>query len=417
MNNVENSNMGLDILFLGRLFPKENEKEIRSKARVDMQDAANNLQWNIIQGIDNNNINGSLKVLNYLPIDSYPKHYKDCFIKTFIFNHSDNSEDVNVGFCNLQYAKQILCGVNFIKHIKKWAIKYTGKPKVILCYSANTMFLQLISKAKRINKKIHVSIIIADIPEFAANADLRGIKKLFNRYQVKKSTKMLLYADSFVLLTKHMKERLKITKPYIVVEGIAPERVDTITTNEEQVIKNILYSGSLNVKYGIIELLKAFMLIPGFDYRLTLCGLGNTETEINNFLLKDKRIVYLGKVDYQTVLEMQTKATVLVNPRQNNEVFTKYSFPSKNLEYLSSGTPLIAYKLDGIPDEYDNFINYVDNNTEEALADKIIEICELSKEKRAEIGKKAREFVTEYKNKQTQSNKIINLVSAMIKPN
>ena len=38
-----------------------------------------------------------------------------------------------------------------------------------------------------------------------------------------------------------------------------------------------------------------------------------------------------------------------VNPRQNNEEFTKYSFPSKTMEYLASGVPVVAYKLDGIP--------------------------------------------------------------------
>lgn len=38
----------LDVLFLGRLFPKQKGPAIRQKASVDMQDAANVLQWNII---------------------------------------------------------------------------------------------------------------------------------------------------------------------------------------------------------------------------------------------------------------------------------------------------------------------------------------------------------------------------------
>ena len=43
--------MGLDVLFLGRLFPHEKESEIKAKMKTGMQDAANALQWNIIDGL------------------------------------------------------------------------------------------------------------------------------------------------------------------------------------------------------------------------------------------------------------------------------------------------------------------------------------------------------------------------------
>lgn len=43
-------------------------------------------------------------------------------------------------------------------------------------------------------------------------------------------------------------------------------------------------------------------------------------------------------------------ADVLVNPRQNDDEYTKYSFPSKNIEYLMTGNAVMAYMLDGIPE-------------------------------------------------------------------
>ena len=110
-------------------------------------------------------------------------------------------------------------------------------------------------------------------------------------------------------------------------------------------------------------------------------------------------------------MALQKNAVVLINPRQNNEEFTKYSFPSKNLEYLSSGVPLIAYKLDGIPNEYDDYIIYPENDSVYSLSDTITNICNLTKEERKAIGLKAKKFVLENKNNKVQAKKIIDFIS------
>ena len=65
----------------GKFFPKEKE-EIKSKMKRGMQDAANALQWNIIDGLDSNSC-GTVKLLDYLPFDSYPKGYEDRVIKEY----------------------------------------------------------------------------------------------------------------------------------------------------------------------------------------------------------------------------------------------------------------------------------------------------------------------------------------------
>ena len=67
------------------------------------------------------------------------------------------------------------------------------------------------------------------------------------------------------------------------------------------------------------------------------------------------------------------------------------------------------YKLDGIPDEYDNYLNYVPDDSMEALRDKIIQVCELSDDERREMGQKARDFVLKEKNSVVQTKKIIDL--------
>ena len=127
---------------------------------------------------------------------------------------------------------------------------------------------------------------------------------------------------------------------------------------------------------------------------------------------KDSRIVFKGQLPHSEIIDLQKNATVLINPRKNTEEFTKYSFPSKNLEYLASGTPVVAYKLDGIPTEYSEHIQYVLDDSVEALKNAIEHICELPFEERCEIGVNARNFVLNQKNAKMQTKKIIDALSS-----
>ena len=82
--------MAFDILFLGRLFPRELEQEIKKKMKSGMADAANALQWNIIDGLDANDC-GTIKILDYLPINGYPNGYTDKTIPEYVFQHTKNT--------------------------------------------------------------------------------------------------------------------------------------------------------------------------------------------------------------------------------------------------------------------------------------------------------------------------------------
>ena len=64
---------------------------------------------------------------------------------------------------------------------------------------------------------------------------------------------------------------------------------------------------------------------------------------------------------------MQQQATLLVNPRKGHEEYTKYSFPSKTMEYMASGTPTIMYKLPGLPIEYEEYLVLLPDNSQETL--------------------------------------------------
>ena len=99
-----------------------------------------------------------------------------------------------------------------------------------------------------------------------------------------------------------------------------------------------------------------------------------------------------------------------MNPRSNEGEYTKYSFPSKTMDYLASGIPVVMYKLDGIPEEYDPYLYYIKGNSSEDIKNALVSILEKSWEERVEIGAAGREFVLNNKNAKHQAKKILDMM-------
>lgn len=404
----------MEILFMTGLFPKEMESAVRSKIRVDMFDADNVLEWNLVEGLEENG-GLNLSLLNLLPINSWPQYYCSPFVPRRAFAHKPGAEDVNVGFCNVKYIKIPLMGVACTREAKCWEKRTRGDEKrAVLLYSLKPAFLRAAEWLKKKDPAIKVVAIVADLPEFVLSKK-NVLRRWYAGHVEKQVSQYSKSIDGFVLLSKHMADRLGVIVPYTVMEGIAkiPTQCEEPIAASAVGKKRILYTGRLNTQYGITILVDAFMQLADEEMELVLCGLGDAEPYVRACAEKDGRIKYLGKIPHGEVRVLQQSATVVVNPRQNNEEFTKYSFPSKTMEYLASGVPLVAYKLSGIPDEYDEYIHYVPDNSPETLAAVLQRVCSQSEEERRTFAERGKQFVLEKKNRVAQTRKILELIKAL----
>lgn len=101
---------------------------------------------------------------------------------------------------------------------------------------------------------------------------------------------------------------------------------------------------------------------------------------------------------------------LLVNPRPIAPEYTKYSFPSKNMEYMISGTPVLTTKLPGMPEEYYPHVYFIEDETPDGISMVLQEICAKSLEERTRKGIDARQFVLEQKTNIAQAKKIIDFI-------
>lgn len=257
--------------------------------------------------------------------------------------------------------------------------------------------------------------IMTDMPGLMIN-NVSGTKK----WKIKKlipiiNKSYLSSYSSYVFLTEQMNIINNKNKPYIIMEGLVDEKItNEISIVNDKQIKDkriLLYAGGLHERYGLRLLTEAFMKLNDNNIELHLYGDGPFVKELlNKYCKKDKRIIYHGVVNNEDVVKAELEAALLINPRPTKEEFTQYSFPSKNMEYMVSGTPVLTTKLPGMPKEYYQFVYLFDDETVDGFAETIMSVLSLSEEERLKKGIESKKFVLERKNNVCQAKRIIELI-------
>ncbi len=373
-----------------------------------MDDASISWQNRLIEGLEKGSCPVSL--LNFLPVKSWPRGYAEPIVKSFKFSHNNESEDYNVGFCNIFLIKRLIQSIPIKKRAKKWLEEHADC-EIVFSYTLYPEFLSVLKQVKKNKPSTKTVAIVLDLPEYCILTKKMPLSsRLYLNWSKTKARKLLKYVDIGVFLTKQMIDALDFKGKSLVIEGMASKEFEhQIPLKKHDGLIHILYAGTLHKRFGVVTLLDAFQKISKENYRLIICGNGDSVCDIKKRALQDPRIDFRGQLSRREIIDLMLSSNMIVNPRQNNEEFVKYSFPSKNLEALSSGVPLLAYKLPGIPNEYDEYINYI-NGGEEAMADLIVAIGEDGSGFYSSKALKAKEWVFREKNLCTQSKKIVNFI-------
>ena len=400
----------MQIIFCSSIFDMTQYEKLRKKSKLPLGLADHNLNDNLIQGLDEN-LDNSVRLVNNVQIPNYP-NYPKVFFHRQLWHHAENSDDVNCGFINLPIIKHLSRAYCTYKEIEKIINEEKEENLYLISYDLHFGISFAITRIIRRHPRLKTCLFMPDIPSAVLESSSAGNVRLKDWLMAKLKTSSVNAFKSYVFITKQMADVISVEgKKYTIVEGIFNDKQPPLQDSEENK-KIILYTGQLNPVYGLSDLIEAFVQIAGKydDYELWLCGSGPMVEEIKRLAQQYPGIKYFGYCNAAEIREKQSKATVLVNPRKNTGEYTKYSFPSKTMEYLASGRPMIGYKLDGIPDEYDPFICYVKDNSTEALMDKIEEVCSWPEDIRKEKGKQARQFIMQYKTPKIQCEKIIKML-------
>lgn len=396
------------VLFVGGLYPKDHEKEIIGNIKRNPALAANTFQWGLVTGLDSH-LTSPVTILNETFIGSYPKNYRKILFHGYKFNHCEGAEDIALSFINLTGIKNLICPFKEKKHIKKWLTKNRNDNIVVFFYGLSPAFIRTVRFIKKYFPNVSIVVDILDLIEYTAMTKRQErsiIRKWLKSRSIKGATKALRYIDGAVVVSPQIINRLNLDTDYTVVECVVESSDEPFKPIDEK-RKSIVYAGSLTSKYGVLDLIHAFINSQLLDYTLDIFGDGEDRKIVEDYSKKYNNIFYHGFVSHDKIDEILTNANILINPRKSGQEFTNYSFPIKTADYLKAGRPVLGYRLEAFPPEYDEHIIYIDDFIDMSAAIKFI--CAKPVSELNAIGKSNYEFIKYAKNSLTQTYKIIKL--------
>ena len=358
------------------------------------------------------NIGTDCSKLFLVPVGMYPQ------CRLYLWGYKKNKTESYIPFINLLIIKQITIALFVFFYTFCWYLKQSRKEEKIVVFSSLYLpFLISVSPLKLLNNFKIISFV-PDLPEyeFTYSIENNRIKQMLIPLYVKFSKKIININDFFVFITEKMREKF-LLRPNVIIEGFTD--FNDYSDKPNNIIGNknaIMYAGGLYEKFGIKMLIDAFMDIKG-DYELWFFGMGEMEEQINSSILIDSRIKYFGNRPNIEIIEFEKMAKILVNPRPSDNEFTKYSFPSKLMEYMVSGTPVLTTKLSGIPDDYIDKMYYIELETVNGIKDSILKCLSKSQEELDLFGIKTKIYVLKEKNNVIQINKLLKIIDKQFQIN
>lgn len=218
-------------------------------------------------------------------------------------------------------------------------------------------------------------------------------------------------ADGHIFLSYHAFSSCPFPRKFHLDGGIDTLEIRHIEKRNSGRIA--LYSGMMSKWGGVDFLLRSFDRITYPDVELWVCGHGQNSS-LKRAAKRDSRIRCFGLVSEARLDELSRLATIFVNPRPSGLDGNSMNFPSKILQYLSYGKPIVSTWTPGLSEDYRNVLFVLKDETEDCLAETITRALFLSNEQRTQIAARIGEFANDKRNWDTLAEKFLNWVEQEI---
>lgn len=247
--------------------------------------------------------------------------------------------------------------------VKKLVKKGTKKIDLLIYYGCSSRFLIPLLQYARKNK----TKIVVDVAEWYNYSHLPmgrfGLSALDVHHGM---TKLIPKCDGAIVISSFLQDfytikNLKIIKVPVLIDtrNIGVEKISVKPFDENYF--HLIYAGSPGKKDLVMNIIEAVEQLYANGLAILLHILGPTQKELElktNRLFSDA-IVFHGKISQQNVSEYLKQAdfSVLLRP---NERYAQAGFPTKFVESLNAGLPVIANNTSDLAlylkDGYNGFV-------------------------------------------------------------
>ena len=344
-----------------------------------------------------------------VPIQTYPRG------RRIVFRSGEFIENGISGFL-LGFVNIIL-----LKHISRLFQCLHRLPRYLRLHNVDRMILHgthtpfmVFAIAMKLWKDTKIFIILTDQHGVFMPGDFwyqRLLKRLDTRFMML----MLRQFDGYICLSSVFIEKFGFNKPVLIFPGIVGEQIDlTLSASalraDDDIFK-VVFVGGVNRMNGIDKLLKAFTLINNNRFSLVIYGDGELREEVVAAARDDLRITYGGRVSDSELIPALFSASLLINPKPVDKEYAQTSFPSKLLEYLAVGRPVLTTRVVSIPPEMVDCFLYIDIDTAVGVSEALMRVSRLPAKSREDMAVRAQQTVRSLYSEAVIGRKVVSFVS------
>jgi len=322
---------------------------------------------------------------------------------------------VLVPFLNINPIRPFSVGVAVLLGLLNWGWKNrNAERRLVFTYNlTEPPGLFTLLAARMIRAKAVVAVYDINVPgETVPSTSWRRIDFLLHRWLIPRF-------DALIVASREIADDFGDGAPFLRIEGgvgevVLEKAAVRCLSVSERIPFTVVFAGGLDEANGIPELLLAASLLPRGQYRIRIAGAGPLEQAVRRAAAESETVEFLGYLSFQEVLRCYDDADVLLNMRITKRLNTRYFFPSKMMEYLASGRPVITTCTGHIEDEYGKFVFLLRDETAEGLAAMIRQVAELGAEVRAQKAAAALEFISAHARWGVQGRRIVRFLETTV---
>jgi glycosyltransferase involved in cell wall biosynthesis len=330
------------VLFIGYLLPDRLESKILEQKNHPIQTQRFGLALlNALRlGFDD-----KLEVLSFAQLFDFP-HSSFVIAPGAKWRIDNKIQATMVSFINLPLLKHISRFLATYLFVFKWVLQNKPYNRIIIIHHVQSCKIWGVLLGQILAPCITVSFLTDDIgiPQKWEGGLLKNMR-LLDVHLMKIGLQKI---SGIIAMTSKLAEKLAPGRPVLVIPTIQnpnsaiPEK--NIRDPKDDCF-TIVYTGGLNHGYGIGLLLDIFKQAKRPNWRLIITGWGEMQKVVEDFAENNPQVKYLGFLDSEGIAEVYRRADVFINPKLTCSPTSDLAFPSKIVEYLNTGKPVVSTNL------------------------------------------------------------------------
>lgn len=356
-------------LIIGGTVLENDEKLLKLYYKNNVSVSNQEYENKLIYGFEKNHFDYIF--LSAPSIGFFPFNSKKAFAKDF----SSSSNFISLKYCLVYFLNHISKTIAIKKAIKK-ILKEVNKEReihIIAC-ECHSPYLQGIRFAKRKHENTFSTLLVPDLPKNMGKTKnfIRKMAKRIDLIVIKCLIKK--YVDSFVAFTKDIDAEINtLGKPSFISEGLVFPNDCTDCHHADSKIR-CNYTGKLDEQNGVELIAETAKLLCNENIVFDIYGTGPLLNHLIDESEKTNNLVVHGYIDYRNAQHELSKSSILLSPRFSDREYTKFSFPSKILDYLSSKKPIVTFDLPCYTQDMRKVFYFPNGVEAEHLASKIMDV-------------------------------------------